>query len=578
MLDPTSYSCLGELLGDALLQFKSDTALVEMNRKREASQHTYLGLKRLGDKVAARLDALGVDAGARVAILMSNQPTWLISAYGALHRGAVLVPLDYKLQAPEQAALMAHCEPKVLVTEYPLWRKLAALDAPIQAEHVLVTEAPEEAELHGALRWEDLPEGGALSPTPRQPEDIATIVYSSGTGGQAKGCMLSHRAYLAQARILMDLYPMQRGDRYFSILPTNHAIDFMCGFIIPLCSGAMVVHQRTLRPEFILETMRRMQVTHMALVPLVLTAFERAIRQKLEALPRAKRQLVEALANVNQTLTTKRPNAAVSRLLLKPIHDAFGGKLQFLFCGGAFVDRKRAEFFYRLGIPVVIGYGLTEASTVATVNDLKPFRADSVGRAVPGVEVRIDAPNSVGVGQVLIKGDTLMSGYLDAPGLTAETLIDGWLHTGDLGHIDASGHLHLVGRSKNMIVTEGGKNVYPEDIEGAFEGLPCEERVVYSANYIWPPASSGRKARAEERSGLASEQLVAVVRCQVEVPIHGLMPRMRDLNRRLPDFKRVGGIVAWEEAFPRTASMKVKRMSLADDLRSRLDREAIRAL
>ena len=566
MIDPTSYQSLGALLRDAFIQFKSDTAFVEMNRKREASRHTYAEAKATGERVAQRLEDLGVEAGSRVAILMSNQPAWLLSAYGALYRGATLVPLDYKLQAPEQAALMAHCTPKVLITEYPIWRKLAALKTPIDVEHILVTEAPEGVDLGDAMRWESLPEEAAPTFVARAPEDIATIVYSSGTGGQAKGCMLSHRAYLAQARVLMDLYPMVRGDKYFSILPTNHAIDFMCGFIVPLCSGGLVVHQRTLRPEFILDTMRRMAVTHMALVPLVLTAFERAIREKLDALPKAKRQMVEALANMNESLTVKRPKPAISRLLLRPIHDAFGGKLQFLFCGGAFVDRQRAEFFYRLGIPVVIGYGLTEACTVATVNDLKPFRGDSVGRPVAGTEVVIDAPNDQGVGQVLIKGDTLMSGYLDAPELTAETLIDGWLHTGDLGYVDASGHLHLVGRSKNMIVTEGGKNIYPEDIEGAFSTLPCEELVVYAANYIWPKAE------------LTNESLVAVVRCQSEVPIQGLMPRLRDMNRRLPDFKRVDGVLSWSEAFPRTASMKVKRTVLAQDLRHQLNRDAVHTL
>lgn len=572
MADPTSYPCLGELLRDALIEFKSDTALVEMNRKREASRTTYLDFKRTGERVAQRLEDLGVGDGDRVAILMSNQPKWLLSAHGALFRGAVLVPLDYKLQADEQAALMAHCTPKVLITEYPIWHKLAELDTPVAADHVLVTDAPEDADLGDASRWEALPETAEPTFVPRQAEDIATIVYSSGTGGQAKGCMLSHRAYLAQARVLMDLYPMERGDRYFSILPTNHAIDFMCGFIVPLCSGGTVVHQRTLRPEFILDTMRRMQITHMALVPLVLTAFERAIRQKLDELPQAKRRMVEVLATMNQSLTAKRPNPTVSRMLLKPIHDAFGGKLQFLFCGGAFVDRKRAEFFYRLGIPVVIGYGLTEACTVATVNDLKPFRADSVGRAVAGTEIRIVDPNPAGVGQVLMRGDTLMSGYLDAPELTAETLQDGWLHTGDLGYVDASGHLHLVGRSKNMIVTEGGKNVYPEDIEGAFEGLPCEELVVYAANYLWPNGNGNGSSK------LMNEQLVAVVRCQSDLPIQGLMPRLRDLNRRLPDFKRVGGVVTWEDAFPRTASMKVKRGVLADDLRDQVEREAIHAV
>ncbi len=566
MMDPSSYACLGELIRDAFIQFKSDTAFVEMNRKREASRYTYAEAKAIGERVAQRLEDLGVDAESRVAILMSNQPAWLFSAYGALYRGATLVPLDYKLQAHEQGELMAHSKPKVLITEYPIWRKLSALKAPLDVEHVLVTEAPASADLGRAERWEELPELASPTFVQRAPEDIATIVYSSGTGGQAKGCMLSHRAYLAQARVLMDLYPMKRADRYFSILPTNHAIDFMCGFIVPLCSGAIVVHQRTLRPEFILDSMRRMAITHMALVPLVLNAFERAIREKIEALPKAKRQMVETLANMNESLTVKRPKPALSRLLLKPIHDAFGGALEFLFCGGAFVDRARAEYFYRLGIPVVIGYGLTEACTVATVNDLKPFRADSVGPPVAGCEIRIDSPNDQGIGQVLIKSDTLMSGYLDAPELSEETLIEGWLHTGDLGYVDASGHLHLVGRSKNMIVTEGGKNIYPEDIEGAFSELPCEEMVVYAANYIWPKAE------------LTNEALVAVVRCQSDLSIQGLMPRLRDMNRRLPDFKRIEGVISWQDAFPRTASMKVKRAILAQDLRDGLEREAVQTL
>ena len=265
--------------------------------------------------------------------------------------------------------------------------------------------------------------------------------------------------------------------------------------------------------------------------------------------------MMDGLTGLNAFLTRKQANQRLSSKLLKPVHDRFGGKLKMLFCGGAFVDADRAEFFYRLGIPVVIGYGLTEACTVVTANDLKPFRADSVGRCVDGVEVRIVNPNATGVGEVQVRGDTLMLGYLDAPELTEAAFDDGWLVTGDLGHLDASGHLHLVGRSKNMIVTAGGKNIYPEDIEHAFEGVPVEELVVFAKNFLWPQAT------------MVDEELVVVIRPESSAD---WLERLQQHNRRLPDFKRVSGYIIWDDDFPRTASMKIKRHTLAETLRTRL--------
>ncbi len=569
MMDPSRYGSIGELLADALVMYKSETALIEVDRKKERRRLTYLDFKREAERLAGHLAARGVGPDDRVAILMSNQSRWLVAAYAVFHRGAVLVPLDYKLPAPEQAALLAHCRPSALVTEHGLLRRF---DAPIEVEHVLVSEAPEAARYAvEATRFEDLAEDVAVPPrAPRAREDIATIVYSSGTGGVAKGCMLPHEAYLSQLDALMELFPMRPGHRYFSILPTNHAIDFMVGFVGPFSCGATVIHQRSLRPEFLSSTMQAYEVTHMALVPLILSAFESQITESLQQQPRWARRVVSVLSGLNEMLTADKPRPDVSRALLGPIHERFGGKLELLFCGGAFVDRARAELFYRLGLPVVIGYGLTEACTVATVNDLRPFRADSVGRPVKGVRIKIHEPGPDGVGEVWIGGPTLMRGYLDEPELTQETLTeDGWLRTGDLGWIDAAHHLHLVGRSKNMIVTAGGKNVYPEDIEGAFEEVPVEELAVFASGYLWPRAGE-----------LDDEHLVAVIREQrgngVQAPSReAVLGQLRTRNRRLPDFKRVKGVLFWDRSFPRTASMKVKRRALADDLREGAAKEGL---
>ncbi len=559
MITPDRYASLGELLRDALIQFKSDVALIELNRKRQSASYTYLEFKRTADRLASALEHAGVNAGSRVAIIMSNQSKWLLSAYSILFRGGVIVPIDYKLSPEEQRALLQHATPNVLITEHASWRGLAGKTA---VPTTFVSEVPEGAELAGAHRWEDA--NGPKPPTfvPRSRSDVATLVYSSGTGGAPKGCMLTHQNYLEQYRMLVELFPLEQGDRYFSILPTNHAIDFMCGFIVPLACGATVVHQRTLRPEFINHTLKNQRITHMAVVPLILEAFERRIQETLQERPELIQAAFGLVGALNAALTLDKPRRALSRRLLKPVHDAFGGHLKLLFCGGAFVDAKRAQYFYDLGLPVVIGYGLTEACTVLTVNDLNPFHGDTVGRPLRGVQIEIrNEDPETRVGEVWAKGPTVMQGYFRDEDQTAEVLVDGWLKTGDLGTIDAAGHLRLVGRRKNMIVTAGGKNIYPEDIESAFEDLPCEELAVFASGYIWPGEA------------LAEEHLVVAVRDATSE-----FPRiLATKNRRLPEHKRVAGYIAYDEAFPRTASMKVKRNELAIRLRS-LDRNLVRSV
>jgi long-chain acyl-CoA synthetase len=234
-----------------------------------------------------------------------------------------------------------------------------------------------------------------------------------------------------------------------------------------------------------------------------------------------------------------------------------------MFTGGAFMEPSTLQFFYNLGIPVANGYGLTEACTVLTVNDLKPFRSDTVGKPLQGVQLRILNPDSDGIGEVAVQSKTVMSHYLDDPELTAETIVDGWLLTGDLGRFDESGHLQLFGRKKNMIVTFGGKNIYPEDIENAFDGLPVKEYCIFAANYIWPSKSLGE------------ERLVLVLRLEPNQALNdSLKEEIALRNRNLPDFKRVSEYLVWEHDFPRTASMKIKRAALAEEIRKGLERSA----
>jgi long-chain acyl-CoA synthetase len=568
MLDLQQCASLGGALKDALERWPNETCLIEADRDREKVRLTYSDFNEMARPLCRALQDADFKPGDRAAIIMTNQSKWLISAYSILFCGGVLVPLDYKLSATEHLQLLAHSKARFLVVEYYLWRSIAQVPdfAKLTAQIVLVTEAPPGADLRGAYRWEEFKRKGEPQFVARQREDTACIVYSSGTGGRPKGCVLTHDSYLEQCASLTAWYPFWPGVRYLSILPTNHAIDFMVGFIGPFVCGACVVHLRTLRPEFVRDAFVRYRITYVSLVPMVLKNLERGLRAKFDELKPGKRWVLDRLIGLNKMLTRGRPHVAISRRLLPDVHKAFGGELLALMVGGAFTDPSTLQFFYDLGIPVACGYGLTEACTAVTLNDLKPFRADTVGKPLPGSEVRILNPDSEGIGEVAVRSRAVMSHYLDDPELTARSIVEGWLLTGDLGRFDRNGreHLQLFGRKKNMIVTAGGKNIYPEDIEAAFDDLSVKEYCVFAANYLWPQKTLGE------------EMLVLVVRLEQNQQFDD---KLRDeivaRNRRLADFKRVGGYLVWEKDFPRTASLKIKRGELASEIGAGAARESV---
>jgi long-chain acyl-CoA synthetase len=569
MLDLSKYDSLGAALREALKQWPEEVCLIEADRDREKARLTYRQFDEAARPLASALQARGFKAGDRAAIIMTNQSKWLISAYAVFYSGGVLVPLDYKLTPKEQLALLAHSGARVLMTEYPIWRALTQTEGfdKRRIEFAVVTEAPPAAELGGAMRWEEFRADRDPEFVPRKRSDWACIVYSSGTGGRPKGCVMTHENYLEQCAMFPALYPVGPGDRYLSILPTNHAIDFMLGFFYLFVSGGTVVHLRTLRPEYVREAFEKYKITHVTLVPLILKNLQKGFEARFDALPPGKRKVLDFLIGTNKRFTRGRARLGLSRRLLPQVHQAFGGSLRAIIVGGAFTEPKTLQFFYDLGIPVANAYGLTEACMGISVNDLKPFRADTVGKVFPRIELRILNPGDDGIGEVAVRSRTVMSQYLDNPELTAETIVDGWLMTGDLGRVDSSGHLQLFGRKKNMIVTVEGKNIYPEDIESAFEGLPVKEFCVFATNFIWPKHS------------MVGEQLVMVLQPEAGHPVdEALRADIAARNQRLLNYKRISGYVVWEREFPRTASMKIKRIELAEQIRESLDRHSVKSL
>ncbi|MFO1518667.1 MAG: AMP-binding protein [bacterium] len=559
----SSYESIGAAFWERFKRFGKKTALIEGDRDEERVRYTYEEAADEGARVASLLQDKGFAPGERCAILMSNQSKLLLSAVGIFWAGGVVVPLDSRAAPSEQAALLRHCEPKALVVEWALWEKLRdEIGEGRGSLSIYVTEAPAGEDPSPALRWESKPVG-SFRREPRRSDDVAAILYSSGTGGRMKGCMLTHGQYLSQVERFHRHARMRENDRYFSVLPTHHAVDFVFGFLYPLLRGATVVHQRTLRAQYLGSTLRRYRIDVTTFVPLILKEIQKKIQAQLEALPPFKRKIFSGLVRLNR-FATPRPRHWLSRRLFKKIHEAFGGRLRLVMTGGTFIDPALVRFFYDVGLFVGIGYGLTEAGTTVSAPVWSRFCDDNVGKLLPDTRVEIRNADADGVGEIWLRSPSVMKGYFKDAELTAEVLVDGWLKTGDVGSLDPDGFLKINGRSKNMIVTDGGKNIHPEDVEMAFEDLPgFKEQCVFAAHYVWPEHSA------------KEDKLILVVHPQERLSPGELVKELKIRNRALADYKRISGFLIWDRDFPRTTSLKVKREQLAEQIGDVLKKDSV---
>ena len=351
MLDLRQYASLGAALKDALDRWPNETCLIEADRDREKVRLTYSDFKEMARPLCRALEDADFKAGDRAAIIMTNQSKWLISAYSIFFCGGVLVPLDYKLTAAEHLQLLAHSKARFLVVEYYLWRAITQSPefSKLTAEIVLVTEAPAGADLRGLTAGKNSERKGEPQFVARQREDTACIVYSSGTGGRPKGCVLTHDSYLEQCAALTAWYPFWPGVRYLSILPTNHAIDFMVGFIGPFVCGACVVHLRTLRPEFVRDAFVRYRITYVSLVPMVLKNLERGLRAKFDELKPRKRWMLDRLIGLNKMLTRGRPRVRAEPAFAASSSQGIWRRTAGIDCGRSIYGSLDDAVFLRSG-------------------------------------------------------------------------------------------------------------------------------------------------------------------------------------------------------------------------------------
>lgn len=509
--------------------------------------------------VAALLKERGIRKGDRVAILADNSPQWGMAYFGIVRLGAIAVPILPDFPEADAKHILDETGAKILFTTQRQIEKLYEPFGNRPKTIITLDDTADQNNIVATLPFSkflitarDLPEKKkVLALDLAEADDIASIIYTSGTSGHAKAVMLSHKNFISNVRATLSIFPDEpvQGWTFLSILPMSHAYEFTTSFLTPLATGSRIVYAgKTPTPTVLERICRQEQPTVMCMVPMVM---EKIYKKKV---------LPAINANVLMRAAMKLP--PVRRKILQKIGRRlqvfFGGRLKLLAIGGAALNIEVERFLAEARFPYLVGYGLTEASPLVSAGPCgaPSIALGSAGRPVENVEVRISTPNpETGLGEILVKGPNVMQGYRGNPEATKEVLSpDGWLATGDLGYLDAQGNLVIKGRSKSVIVLSHGENIYPETIEEKIntfqhvvESLVRErdnrlEALVY-LDYELIDAETRGKDQTRQREHIV--EILAEIKTQV--------------NQQLPQYAQLAQVREHREPFTKTATHKIKR-------------------
>ena len=540
---------------------------------------TYAELKQKIDHFARGLGKLGFSPGDKAALLSENRPAWGTAYLAVLKSGGVSVPLDPQLKGPElghiireSGARFAIVSAKFAFDLEELVADIAGFDTLIYMDGLAATSAPEleqgteprfqevsyhEVSSSGAQENFDFPKV--------DPEEVATLIYTSGTTGQSKGVMLTHKNIMSDIAALQQTIEFQPTDNFLSVLPLHHTFECTCGFLTPLSGGAMITYARSLKSRELLEDIKRNNVTILLGVPLLFEKMLTGLLKAVEKKPASARALFKT-GLVGVRMVKKLTGYDAGAQIFKGLREKAGlSSLRFLISGGAPLPPEVAEGFTTLGIGFLQGYGLTETSPVLTLNPEAKPKAASIGKALPGVEIKILNPDEKGIGELVVRGAMVMKGYYNNPKATAEVLRDGYFHTGDSGWVDEEGYYYVAGRIKDVIVTAAGKNVYPEEVEFALAKSPyiLETLVLRRAAEEATPKRVRREQvwaivvpDYEYFDQIAQERGIAFDEAKIEATIK------EEVSKRcaeIADYKRVKYFTIREEEFEKTSTRKIKR-------------------
>jgi long-chain acyl-CoA synthetase len=498
--------------------------------------------------LGTHLASLGVQPGDRVGLLSDNQPEWGMAYLSIVGHGMTAVPIDRLLKPGEYQRILEDSDARAIIVSGGFIEDVRKIkDSLPNLEHILHLEDTVHQEQNGVA-----PDYVA------DPDDLAVLIYTSGTTGQPKGVMLSHKNIMSNVVSCTQSISFSRGDNFLSVLPMHHTFECTAGFLAPIYQGATVTYVGSLKSRDIIDTMRDTQATIMLAVPLLYEKMHAGILRKIKTQP----PHLKTILNLSMSIVkvAEKFNKKIGHAVFRSLREKGGfGSIRFFVSGAAALPPEVAQGFERLGMVILQGYGLTEASPVVSVNRFGSPKHDSVGPVISGVEVKVLNPDETGVGELMFRGDNVMLGYYNNTEATEEVLKDGWLYTGDSGWVDEDGHIHIAGRLKNVIVTKAGKNIYPEEIEGELSLSPyIAEVLVFGA----VKASSGEEYVKAivvpdyeylEQENMDTDEAFLTTLLDQEI---------RERCANLADYKRVKEFELRKEEFPKTSTRKIKRFLL----------------
>lgn len=511
------------------------------------------------DALGTRLIDLGLK-GEKIAVIGENSYKWVVSYLGTTNGTGVVVPLDKELPTKEIINLLKRAEVSAIVCSQKLEETVALALKEVEGVRYQIRMGAEEHQSENILSFDRLlEEGNDLIKKGDQRfidahidrEAMCSLLFTSGTTGLAKGVMLSHKNITANVYNMSKYVKIQQPGMGLSVLPMHHSYEMTChiftgcyqGMCIAICEGL----------KHIQKNMKESQATVMLGVPLVFETMHKRVWKQVESA--GKKDAMQKIVNISKKLKLYNKPAVV-RKMFGQLHQSIGGHMNLFIAGGAAINPDVIRDYEAMGIPMIQGYGMTENAPIIAVNRDRCSKADSVGKPMPGTEVRIADPDKDGVGEIICRGPSVMIGYYNDPEATAQVLKDGWLYTGDLGYFDEEGFLYVCGRKKNVIVTKNGKNIFPEEVEYYLMlSKYIEEVIVYGTTdsrsgdtIIRADIFPDFAAIAEDKGQLSEEELKRFMKTVID-----------DTNEQMPLYKRVKRFSIRQEEFEKTTTRKIKR-------------------
>ncbi len=553
------FSTIREMLDQSFSLF-ADRPAFEVKKGDENFDLTY---REYGEQLNALCNAF-IDRGyyrKRIGVVSENRYKYALTYMAAICSGACIVPIDRELRTADIHGILEAAECSALIVDRKHIPSIDFARLGSDVDIICFDTLDESENEHNLEIFTDIHNHGrALLAQGKElwkdidddPEEMCVLLFTSGTTGVSKGVMLCQRNFVFEVRAAMGVIKIYPEDCGISLLPIHHTFESsIILFFAPYC-GAKVTFSEGFK--YVLRNMTEFKPTVFVAVPLVLETVHKRLMTELRARPNG---LAKFRLGLKICKASKKVGIDVSRKVFKEVHEKFGGRMRMIICGGAAADPQILDDFNTMGIQIIYGYGLTECAPLAIINHDRLCTTDSIGEPMPGVKAKLINRDENGIGELCVKGGMVMLGYYKNPEATAEAIdSNGYLHTGDLASIDSEGHYHICGRSKNVIVTQNGKNIYPEEVEYHLDSEEC-----ISSSLV--EGVSGRKGDVKIQAQILPDIEAITAQLgkkpsvkEIEEIVKGAVERT---NEKLAPFKRIRSFVIRHEDFVRTTAQKIKR-------------------